>query len=138
MNVSFRTLAPIVLLCALPLPALAAVRIPPAQLLRGRGLPVSDRPGYPLLELSAPPEQPRVRVVHQAPELLQPVLHRGAGERDPVAGPQAAGGPLTSTGLLIVNPPWTLAGELKTILPELEKPLGQGGASRFRLETPKP
>ena len=52
--------------------------------------------------------------------------------------PQAAGGPLTSTGLLIVNPPWTLAAELKTILPELEKPLGQGGAGRFRLETPKP
>ena len=52
--------------------------------------------------------------------------------------PQQAAGPLTSTGLLIVNPPWTLAGELKTILPELEKPLGQGGASRFRLETPKP
>ena len=52
--------------------------------------------------------------------------------------PQQAGGPLTSTGLLIVNPPWTLAGELKTILPELEKPLGQGGAGRFRLETPKP
>ena len=46
--------------------------------------------------------------------------------------------PLTSTGLLIVNPPWTLAGELKAILPELEKPLGQGGAGRFRLETPKP
>ena len=52
--------------------------------------------------------------------------------------PQAAGGPLASTGLLIVNPPWTLAGELKTILPELEKPLGQGGAGRFRLEAPKP
>ena len=46
--------------------------------------------------------------------------------------------PLTSAGLLIVNPPWTLAGELKAILPELEKPLGQGGAGRFRLETPKP
>jgi 23S rRNA (adenine2030-N6)-methyltransferase len=45
---------------------------------------------------------------------------------------------LTSAGLLIVNPPWTLAGELKAILPELEKPLGQGGAGRFRLETPKP
>ena len=28
--------------------------------------------------------------------------------------------------------------ELKAILPELEKPLGQGGAGRFRLETPKP
>ena len=52
--------------------------------------------------------------------------------------PQASGGPLASTGLLIVNPPWTLGGELKTILPELEKPLGQGGAGRFRLETPKP
>ena len=52
--------------------------------------------------------------------------------------PQVPGGPLTSTGLLIVNPPWTLPGELKTILPELEKPLGQGGAGRFKLETPKP
>jgi 23S rRNA (adenine2030-N6)-methyltransferase len=52
--------------------------------------------------------------------------------------PQMAGTGLTSAGLLIVNPPWTLTGELKTILPELEKPLGQGGAGRFRLETPKP
>jgi len=51
--------------------------------------------------------------------------------------PQAAGAALTSTGLLIVNPPWTLQSELKTILPELEKPLGQGGAGRFRLEVPK-
>src|SRR5450759_4964170 len=52
--------------------------------------------------------------------------------------PQATGAALVSAGLLIVNPPWTLAGELKAILPELEKPLGQGGAGRFRLETPKP
>jgi 23S rRNA (adenine2030-N6)-methyltransferase len=52
--------------------------------------------------------------------------------------PQTAGAALASAGLLIVNPPWTLAGELRTILPELEKPLGQGGAGRFRLETPKP
>jgi 23S rRNA (adenine2030-N6)-methyltransferase len=52
--------------------------------------------------------------------------------------PQAAGAALASAGLLIVNPPWTLAGELKAILPELEKPLGQGGAGRFRLEVPKP
>jgi len=52
--------------------------------------------------------------------------------------PQTAGGALASAGLLIVNPPWTLAGELKAILPELEKPLGRGGAGRFRLETPKP
>jgi 23S rRNA (adenine2030-N6)-methyltransferase len=52
--------------------------------------------------------------------------------------PQIAGAALTSAGLLIVNPPWTLLGELKAILPELEKPLGQGGAGRFRLEVPKP
>src|ERR1700716_2215479 len=52
--------------------------------------------------------------------------------------PQTAGAALTSAGLLIVNPPWRLAAELKAILPELEKPLGQGGAGRFRLEMPKP
>ena len=51
--------------------------------------------------------------------------------------PQAAEAGLTSAGVLIVNPPWTLAGELRAILPELEKPLGRGGASRFRLATPK-
>jgi len=39
---------------------------------------------------------------------------------------------------LIANPPWTLADELKVILPELEKPLGLGGAGRFRIETPQP
>jgi len=48
--------------------------------------------------------------------------------------PAADGRGLISTGLLIVNPPWTLAAELRTILPELQKPLGQGGAGRFRLE----
>ena len=52
--------------------------------------------------------------------------------------PQAADAGLTSAGLLLVNPPWRLASELKAILPELEKPLGVGGAGRFRLEVPKP
>jgi 23S rRNA (adenine2030-N6)-methyltransferase len=51
--------------------------------------------------------------------------------------PHAADAALASAGLLIVNAPWTLQAELKTILPELEKPLGQGGAGRFRLEIPK-
>jgi 23S rRNA (adenine2030-N6)-methyltransferase len=51
--------------------------------------------------------------------------------------PQTAGTALASAGLLIINPPWTLTGELRAILPELEKPLGQGGAGRFRLETAK-
>ena len=52
--------------------------------------------------------------------------------------PQAADSALVSTGLLIVNPPFTLQAELKTILPELEKPLGQGGVGRSRLVVPKP
>jgi 23S rRNA (adenine2030-N6)-methyltransferase len=51
--------------------------------------------------------------------------------------PEAASTGLTSAGLLVVNPPWTLAAELKAILPELEKPLGQGGAGRFRLDVPR-
>lgn len=51
--------------------------------------------------------------------------------------PQIPDGPLVSAGLLIVNPPWTLAGELRAILPELEKPLGQGGAARFKIDHPK-
>ena len=42
-----------------------------------------------------------------------------------------------STGLLVVNPPWTLHDELKLLLLELQKPLGQGGAARYRLEFPK-
>jgi len=54
------------------------------------------------------------------------------------AAPQLAGEGLTSAGLLIVNPPWKLAEEMRAILPELEKPLGQGGAGRYRLEVPKP
>jgi len=52
--------------------------------------------------------------------------------------PQTADNGLVSAGLLIVNPPWTLNGDLKAILPELEKPLGLGGAGRFRIEIPKP
>ncbi|MBI5130035.1 MAG: 23S rRNA (adenine(2030)-N(6))-methyltransferase RlmJ [Rhodopseudomonas palustris] len=51
--------------------------------------------------------------------------------------PQQPDGALTSTGLLVVNPPWTLASELRVVLPELERPLGQGGVSRYRLELPR-
>ena len=50
--------------------------------------------------------------------------------------PQTQDAVLASCGLLIVNPPWTLQDELKIILPELGKPLGQGGAGRFRIEMP--
>src|ERR1700710_610161 len=47
--------------------------------------------------------------------------------------PQTADAALASAGLLIVNPPWTLAGELRAMLPELEKPLGRGAAGRVRV-----
>jgi 23S rRNA (adenine2030-N6)-methyltransferase len=79
-------------------------------------------------------------------DLARQVAQAIAGGRPPgtclrlefSVAPRAAEAGLISAGLLIVNPPWTLLGELKAILPELEKPLGQGGAGRFRLETPKP
>ena len=48
--------------------------------------------------------------------------------------PQTADSGLMSAGLLIVNPPWTLADELRAVLRELEKPLGLGGAGRFWVE----
>ena len=78
----------------------------------------------------------------RAADELTDHIARAAGSVRPAAkglrlefsvAPQAAGSALASTGLLIVNPPWTLAGELKTILTELTKPLGQGGAGRYRL-----
>jgi len=51
--------------------------------------------------------------------------------------PQAPDGPLTSAGLLVINPPWTLAAHMKAILAELVRPLGQGGAGRYRVENVK-
>ncbi|MET0221495.1 MAG: 23S rRNA (adenine(2030)-N(6))-methyltransferase RlmJ [Tardiphaga sp.] len=79
-------------------------------------------------------------------ELAQHVAATAAGSATPgkcmrlefSVAPQTADGALTSAGLLVVNPPWKLAAELKDILPQLVKPLGLGGAGRFRLETVKP
>jgi 23S rRNA (adenine2030-N6)-methyltransferase len=84
-----------------------------------------------------------------AEELAQQVAQALGGTRPPgkclrlefSLAPQTKQAGLTSAGLLVVNPPWTLHDELKAILPELEKPLGQGGAARFKLGTlaiPKP
>ncbi len=41
---------------------------------------------------------------------------------------------LQTSGLLIVNPPWTLAGELKVVLPALSRALQHTPAARFSLE----
>jgi 23S rRNA (adenine2030-N6)-methyltransferase len=42
-------------------------------------------------------------------------------------------GRLAACGLIVINPPWTLAGELATVLPELAAALsgGSGGAHRI-------
>ncbi|MGJ4930705.1 23S rRNA (adenine(2030)-N(6))-methyltransferase RlmJ [Bradyrhizobium sp. HKCCYLS2038] len=78
-------------------------------------------------------------------DLTDRVAHLAAAAKPPgkvlrvefSVAPQIEGEALTSTGLLIVNPPWTLHDELKLILQELQRPLGQGGTARFRLDIPK-
>jgi len=46
----------------------------------------------------------------------------------------AVEGGLHTAGLLIVNPPWTLQGELKTMLPALSRALRRAQGARFSLE----
>jgi 23S rRNA (adenine2030-N6)-methyltransferase len=46
----------------------------------------------------------------------------------------AVRGGLDTAGLLVVNPPWTLAAELKTVLPTLARTMGRTAAARFRLD----
>src|SRR5260370_25723536 len=50
--------------------------------------------------------------------------------------PQAAETALTSAGVLIVNPPWTLPADLRAILPHLANPLPRAAPGRFTLEPP--
>jgi 23S rRNA (adenine2030-N6)-methyltransferase len=45
-----------------------------------------------------------------------------------------ATGKLASCGMLLVNPPWTLEGELEKILPALVQLLGKRGSARYRLD----
>jgi 23S rRNA (adenine2030-N6)-methyltransferase len=47
--------------------------------------------------------------------------------------PRYPGG-LSACGLILVNPPWTLEGELRLILPELVAALAQGGRGDHRLD----
>jgi 23S rRNA A2030 N6-methylase RlmJ len=46
----------------------------------------------------------------------------------------AENGGLAGSGVVIVNPPWTLHEETKTILPALAAILGEGGQGRYKLD----
>lgn len=48
--------------------------------------------------------------------------------------PRLAGGPLTAAGLLVVNAPWTLARDLRALMPSVAGVLGRTGRGDFRLE----
>ena len=51
---------------------------------------------------------------------------------DRTAGADRGG--LDTAGLLVVNPPWTLATELRTLLPVLARALGRTSAARFSVD----
>ncbi len=73
--------------------------------------------------------------------LLSAVMAAGIGrllrmEID-VDRPEAAGG-LSATGLLVVNPPWTLAHEARILLPALTERLAQGPRPRYLCEPIRP
>lgn len=66
---------------------------------------------------------------------------RRVGERadkvlrlDIAVAPLAADAGLTSAGLLVVNPPWTLKRDLDVAMPALAKVLGRSTPGHFRLE----
>jgi 23S rRNA (adenine2030-N6)-methyltransferase len=42
---------------------------------------------------------------------------------------------MTASGMIVVNPPWTLAAEMQQTLPWLSDMLGIEGAGCFRIET---
>jgi len=46
----------------------------------------------------------------------------------------ATGGPLAATGLMLANPPWTLAEEMTVLLPELSACLARGETARWRVD----
>ena len=51
--------------------------------------------------------------------------------------PEEAGG-LSATGMLIINPPWTLANEMEVLLPALAGRLAQGPRPRYAVEPIRP
>ena len=42
---------------------------------------------------------------------------------------------MTASGMIVVNPPWTLAADMQQVLPWLAQVLGIDGAGSYRIET---
>jgi 23S rRNA (adenine2030-N6)-methyltransferase len=49
-------------------------------------------------------------------------------------GPEGRGPAMGTSGMIVVNPPWTLMGELRPALAYLAEVLGQGGAGSYRAD----
>jgi 23S rRNA (adenine2030-N6)-methyltransferase len=60
--------------------------------------------------------------------------HRSRVDRNHSAPDALAAGRLGACGLIAVNPPWTLAGELQILLPELASALSEAGGGAHRVD----
>ena len=80
---------------------------------------------YPIKTQNAPDALARRFARAGIPKILRAELRVAALKED---------GPLGGCGLVVVNPPWTLAGELATLLPELSATLADDGKGSHRLD----
>jgi 23S rRNA (adenine2030-N6)-methyltransferase len=88
---------------------------------------------YPIKERKAPDAMTRQLGRSGIAKILRLELEVAAPARRPGLGEDAAApGALAACGLIVVNPPWTLAEELQILLPALAAALsgGAGGAHR--------
>jgi len=80
---------------------------------------------YPIKTQNAPDALARWLARAGIPKILRAELRVAVLKED---------GPLGGCGLVVVNPPWTLAGELATLLPEIAATLAVNGKGRHRLD----
>jgi 23S rRNA (adenine2030-N6)-methyltransferase len=95
---------------------------------------------YPIKERKAPDAMTRQLGRSGIAKVLRVELDVAAPARRPgPPGDAAAPGALAACGLIVVNPPWTLAEELQILLPALAAALsgGAGGAHRVDWLTPE-
>lgn len=92
---------------------------------------------YPIKEREAPDALARQLRRSGMAKVLRAELsvgeHRSRGDRNSIPDTSAAGR-LLACGLIVLNPPWTLADELRILLPELAAALSEGGGGAHRLD----